>query len=151
MSQIITARQSAADVYLRSHRQSGLRVNLASMSARRRNGKRDKASYPSFDLVALQATALTLAHVSIFRLRMSKYLTNHICRHGDLHHADTNAIQEASNEKHRNMSRPALDSSRDNADGTDYLNRPTAAKSIENPVDNESTNDTSASEQTISS
>jgi hypothetical protein len=77
--------------------------------------------------------------------------TDHVRRHGDLHHADPDAIQEASNEKHGNVSRAPLDRGRDNADGTDYLNGPAAAEPVEDPVDNESTNDSSPGEETIGS
>ena len=106
----------------------------------------EKAGYPSFDLVALQATTPTIPHVSRATPRKSNRSTDHIRRHGDLHHADTDAIQEASNEKHGDVSRPPLDRGRDNADGTDYLNGPAAAESVEDPVDNESTNNASPGE-----
>jgi hypothetical protein len=68
-----------------------------------------------------------------------------------LHHADTDAIQEASHEKHGDVSSAPLDRGRDDADGTDNLNGPAAAIFIEDPVDNESTNNASPSEQTIGS
>ncbi len=68
-----------------------------------------------------------------------------------MHHADTDAIQEASNEKHGNVSRAPLDRCRDHTDGTDYLNGPAAAILVEDPVDNESTNNASPGEQTIGS
>jgi hypothetical protein len=68
-----------------------------------------------------------------------------------LHHADPDAIDEASDEKHGNVNRPALDRGRDDADGTDDLDGPGAAEFVQDPVDGESTNDASPSEQTIGS
>jgi len=66
-----------------------------------------------------------------------------------LHHADTDAIDEAPNEKHGHVSRTSLYRSRDNTDGTDYLNGSASAESIEDPVDNESPNNASTGEQTV--
>ena len=113
----------------------------------------EKAGYPSFDLVALQATTPTIHRTPVSRVAPGKSnrSTDHVRRHRNLHHAHTDAIQEASNEEHGNVSRPALDRGRDHADGTDYLNGPAAAILVEDPVDNESTNNASPGEQTIGS
>jgi hypothetical protein len=63
-----------------------------------------------------------------------------------LHHADTDAVQEASNEKHCNVSSASLDRGGYNADGTDYLDGAAAAEFVEDPVDNESTNNATSGE-----
>lgn len=110
-----------------------------------------KAGYLSSDHAALQATTPTIQHVSIVAPRHSLQSTDHIRGHSDLHHTDADAVNETSHEKHGNVSCPSLNGGRDNADGTNDLNRPASTQSVEDPIDDECTNHSASGEETISS
>lgn len=66
--------------------------------------------------------------------------------HRNLHHANTNAVQESPDQEHGNVDRATLNSSGNDAYGADDLNGHSSTQEVQEPEDERGANDTTAGE-----